>query len=191
MGRFLCRHKFSAHLGKYQRAQLLDHMVKIYLVLLRNCQLSSKVAVPFCIPTSKNESSFCSTSSLAFGVVRVLDFDHSNRCAVVSHCFIYFLKFIYCLFIFGCIGSLLLHVGFLQLRRAGATFHCSVRASHCGSFSCCRAWALGAQASVVVACRLQSAGSVVVAHGLSCFAACGIFPDQSSNPCPLHWQADS
>ena len=34
-------------------------------------------------------------------------------------------------------------------------------------------------------------GSVVVAHGLSCFAACGIFPDQGSNPCPLHWQADS
>ena len=35
------------------------------------------------------------------------------------------------------------------------------------------------------------AGSVVVAHGPSCPAACGIFPDQGSNPCPLHWQADS
>ena len=34
-------------------------------------------------------------------------------------------------------------------------------------------------------------GSVVVAHGPSCYAACGIFPDQGSNPCPLHWQADS
>ena len=34
-------------------------------------------------------------------------------------------------------------------------------------------------------------GSVVVAHGLSCSVACGIFPDQGSNPCPLHWQADS
>ena len=34
-------------------------------------------------------------------------------------------------------------------------------------------------------------GSVVVAHGLSCSTACGIFPDQGSNPCPLHWQADS
>ena len=40
-------------------------------------------------------------------------------------------------------------------------------------------WALGAQASVVVA------------HGPSCSTACGIFPDQGSNPCPLHWQADS
>ena len=28
-------------------------------------------------------------------------------------------------------------------------------------------------------------------HGLSCSAACGIFPGQGSNPCPLHWQADS
>ena len=34
-------------------------------------------------------------------------------------------------------------------------------------------------------------GSVIVAHGPSCSVACGIFPDQGSNPCPLHWQADS
>ena len=37
----------------------------------------------------------------------------------------------------------------------------------------------------------RRAGSAVVAHGPSCSAACGIFPDQGSNPCPLHWQADS
>ena len=37
----------------------------------------------------------------------------------------------------------------------------------------------------------RCAGSVVVAHGPSCSAACGIFPDQGLNPCPLHWQADS
>ena len=37
----------------------------------------------------------------------------------------------------------------------------------------------------------RRAGSVVVAHGTSCSAACGIFPNQGSNPCPLHWQADS
>ena len=37
----------------------------------------------------------------------------------------------------------------------------------------------------------RCAGSVVVAHGPSCSAACGIFPDQGSNPYPLHWQADS
>ena len=37
----------------------------------------------------------------------------------------------------------------------------------------------------------RRASSVVVAHRLSCSAACGIFPDQGLNPCPLHWQADS
>ena len=37
----------------------------------------------------------------------------------------------------------------------------------------------------------RRACSVVVAHGPSCSAACGIFPDQGSNPRPLHWQADS
>ena len=37
----------------------------------------------------------------------------------------------------------------------------------------------------------RRAGSVVVAHRPSCSTACGIFPDQGSNPCPLHWQADS
>ena len=37
----------------------------------------------------------------------------------------------------------------------------------------------------------RRAGSVVVAHRPSCSAACGIFLDQGSNPCPLHWQADS
>ena len=37
----------------------------------------------------------------------------------------------------------------------------------------------------------RHADSVVVAHGLCCSAACGIFLDQGSDPCPLHWQADS
>ena len=33
--------------------------------------------------------------------------------------------------------------------------------------------------------------SVVVAHELSHPKACGIFPDQGSNPCSLCWKADS
>ena len=41
----------------------------------------------------------------------------------------------------------------------------------------------GAQAAVFHG--VQSTGSTVVAHGLSCSSACGIFPDQGSNPCPL------
>ena len=37
----------------------------------------------------------------------------------------------------------------------------------------------------------RRAGSVIVAHGPSRSAACGILPDQGPNPCPPHWQADS
>ena len=40
-------------------------------------------------------------------------------------------------------------------------------------------WHLG---PIVVARGLQSTGSVVVAHEFGCSMACGIFPDQGSNP---------
>ena len=53
----------------------------------------------------------------------------------------------------------------LQLRCSGFSSH--------GHFSCC-----GARASVVVAL------------GLSCPAAWGIFPDQGLNLCPLLWRAN-
>ena len=46
-------------------------------------------------------------------------------------------------------------------------------------------------ASLVGSTGSRRAGSVVVAHGPSCSVAYGIFPDLGSNPCPLHWQADS
>ena len=39
--------------------------------------------------------------------------------------------------------------------------------------------------------RIKLKKERTVAHGPSCSAACGILPDQGSNPCPLHWQADS
>ena len=74
--------------------------------------------------------------------------------------------FIYRL-IFGCIGSSLLCMGFLQLWRAGATLRCGARASPCGGFSCCRAQALGAQASVVAVRRLSSCGSRALERRLS------------------------
>ena len=70
---------------------------------------------------------------------------------------VYFFKFI-----FGCIGSSLL--------RVGATLCCGARASHCGGFSCCRARALGAWASVVVAHGLSSCGSRALERRLS---SCG------------------
>ena len=84
---------------------------------------------------------------------------------------------------FGCVGFFIAACGFFSSY--------VVQASHCSGFFCCRARALGAQASAVVARGLQSTGSVVVAYGPSCSTARGILPDQVSNPCPLLWQADS
>ena len=58
---------------------------------------------------------------------------------------LYLKKFII-IFIFGCVGSLFLCEGFLQLRRAGATPHRAARASHYRDLSCCGAQAPDAQA---------------------------------------------
>ena len=49
----------------------------------------------------------------------------------------------------------------------------------------------GIQDSIVVLPGLQSTSSAVAVHRLSCSVACGLFLDQGSNPCLLHWQADS
>ena len=64
-------------------------------------------------------------------------------------------------------------VGFPLVAATGGYSDCSVQASHCGGFL-----------------LLWSTGSIVVAHRLSCSATWGIFPNQGSNPCLLHWRAD-
>ena len=63
---------------------------------------------------------------------------------------LFFKKKIIYLFIFGCIGSLLLCVGFslVAVSRGYSSLWCV-------GFSCCRALALGMWASVVVAWGLQ------------------------------------
>ena len=50
------------------------------------------------------------------------------------------------------------------LRRAGASLHSSVQASHCSGPSCYRAQALGSWASVVAACKLTSCGLRALEH---------------------------
>ena len=77
-----------------------------------------------------------------------------------------FAKINFCLFIFGCAGSLLLHIGFSNCREQGLLF------LWCVGFSW--RWLL----------LLQSTGS-------RCSVACGIFLDLGSNSCSLHWQVDS
>ena len=60
-------------------------------------------------------------------------------------------------------------------------------------FRGCSLQIMGSGARGLQSLRLSGSrtGSVVVAYGLSCSAACGIFLDQGSNPCLLHWQMDS
>ena len=85
------------------------------------------------------------------------------------------------LFIYLFLAVLGLHFcarAFSSCGERGATLHRSARASHCRGLS------LRSTGS-------RRAGSVVVAHRPSCSTACGILPDQGSNLCPLHRQADS
>ena len=92
----------------------------------------------------------------------------------------FFFYFIYLfIFIYGCVGSSFLCEGFSLVAAIGG--HSSSRC-------------VGLSLSWLVLLRStgsRCAGSVIVAHRASCSAACGIFPDQGSNPCPLHWEADS
>ena len=84
-------------------------------------------------------------------------------------------NFIYSLFL-GCAGSPLLCRPSLAAAQALLT----AGASRCG------AWALRLSS-------FSSCGSGALEHrcGLRCSVACGIFPVQGSNPCLLHWQANS
>ena len=101
-------------------------------------------------------------------------------------------SFLIILFIFGCAGSSLVLELFSSCRQQGLLSSCGAQASHWGGFSC-GARALGSMSFssclmglVVATPRLQSTGSVIVAHGLSCSLACGILLDQGSNSCLLH-----
>ena len=98
-------------------------------------------------------------------------------------CFFFFKNFTYlfiCLFIYFWLCWVFVSVRGLSLVAASGG-HSS---SRCAGLSLSRPLLLQSTGS-------RRTGSAVVAHGLSCSVACGIFPDQGSNPCPLHWQADS
>ena len=90
--------------------------------------------------------------------------------ALKIHILFFKICLFFTLFIFGCIGSSLLHMDFLQLWRVGATLPCSMQASHCSGISHCGAQALGMWASVVVAHGLSSCGSWAPERRLS---SCG------------------
>ena len=101
-------------------------------------------------------------------------------------------------FIFGCIVSWLLHGlffscgkwGYLLLQCVGFSLWWLLWLQSTGSraHGLQQLWHLE---SVIPASGLQSTGLIVVAHGLSCSKACGIFLNQELNACLLHWQGDS
>jgi len=59
---------------------------------------------------------------------------------------------------------------FSSCRERALPSGCGRWASHCGGFSCCEAWVLGAWASVIVTRELRSCGSWALEHKLS---SCG------------------
>ena len=90
--------------------------------------------------------------------------------------FNYYYLFIF-IYLFGCVGSSFCFFfsvqGLSPVAVSGG--HSSLQ---CAGLSLSRPFPLRSTSS-------RCAGSAVVAHGPSRSAACGIFPDQGSNPCPL------
>ena len=107
---------------------------------------------------------------------RCQDLTQRESIGFFGFCF-FLILFIY-LFIYGCVGSSFLCRLSLVAVSGGDS------SSRCAGLSLSRPLLLRSTGS-------RRAGSVIVAHGPSCSAACGIFPNQGSNPCSLHWQADS
>ena len=85
------------------------------------------------------------------------------------------------LFTFGHAGSSLLLRRFSSCGEQRLLSSGSAQASHCVASPVAENGLQGVRTSGVVAHGLQSTGSTVVMHGLSCPKACGIFWDQGSN----------
>ena len=115
-----------------------------------------------------------------FSVSEMICREYELSCLVPRGLFFFLKKFtFFYLFIYDCVESSFLCEGLSPVAASGD--HSS---SRCAGLSPSRPLPLRSTGS-------RRAGSVVVAHGPSCSAACGIFPDRGTNPCPLHWQADS
>ena len=97
--------------------------------------------------------------------------------------------YIYTIFACGLFSSLFIY--FWLCRVFASVRGLSLVAASGGHSSSWRAGLSPSRPLLLRSTGSRRAGSVVVAHGPSCSAACGIFPDQGSNPCPLHWQAGS
>ena len=124
-----------------------------------------------------NKWSWLITKLVGTLLILFLRWNHLN--GSLSFLFIY-LKFLFIyLFIFGCIGSLPLRAGSLQLRRAGAIPRCGAWASHRGGLS-----RRGAGAAGTGAQQPRRTGSAAPRHA-------GSFRTRAWTRVPCTWQADS
>ena len=165
--KYLLKLMFLFSLDIYSGVELLGHMVVLFVVSWGTSVLFSTVVTPIYIPTNS---------------VKVFLFFHSltNICYLWSF-FFFFLIFIYYLFIMFIFWLCWVFVSVWGLSPVAASGGHS--SSRCAGLSLSQPLLLRSRGS-------RRSGSVVVAHGPSCSTACGILPDQGSNPCPLHWQAD-
>ena len=86
MSKFLCGHKFSILFAIYVGLELLSHVVvTLCLTFLGTAKLFSKVAMPFCIPTS-DMWGFQFLHILAKACyLHLFDYNHPGGCKVISH----------------------------------------------------------------------------------------------------------
>ena len=127
---------------------------------------------------------YCSDSSSLIGSV------------LLFFLFLYFLKFLNNLRVYFCLHQVSVTAyRFSSFCQRGLLFvvHCrdfwmqSTSSRHTG-FSSCHRWALERR----FPCHMRALEHRLRLHmGLNCSATSGIFSDQGSNLCPLHWQADS
>ena len=121
---------------------------------------------------------FFSFSLILFFTIVILTYLPVVDSSIYIYFFLKKFTFFY-LFIYDCVESSFLCEGLSPVAASGD--HSS---SRCAGLPLSQPLLLRSTGS-------RCAGSVIVAHGPSCSVACGIFPDRGSNPCPLHWQADS
>ena len=96
MYRGLHGHKFSIHVGKYQKTQLLVCM-RVYLMFYETATLSFRLAVPFCIPISNEWELLLLHILASIWCYYCLDFGHSKINVAVLFCFnLQFLNDIWC-----------------------------------------------------------------------------------------------
>ena len=78
---------------------------------------------------------------------------------LINLLFLFFTFYLFIYLFLAVLGLRYCEWGFSTCGEWWLLFRCGARASHCAGFSCCRAQALGARASVVVAYGLISCGS--------------------------------